>query len=104
MSQRNGNENDPGHSPHSFHLTLDGENRIIPITGNETLLEAALAAGIDAPFSCTEGHCGTCMSWLRKGDVSITDTRGLSKRNIERGYILACQALFLSIENAPSRA
>ena len=76
----------------SFRLTLDGESHTVPIAAGETLLQAALAAGIDAPNSCTEGRCGTCMSWLRDGDVSMASTRALSKRNTERGYILACQA------------
>ena len=76
----------------SFKLTLDGKDHVIPITAGETLLQAALAAGIDAPNSCTEGHCGTCMARLRQGEVSMTSTRALSKRNIQRGYVLACQA------------
>ncbi len=76
----------------SFRLTLDSENHTVPIAAGETLLQAALAAGIDAPHSCTEGRCGTCMSWLRNGDVSMASTRALSKRSIERGYVLACQA------------
>ncbi len=76
----------------SFDLTLDGENHIVPITAGETLLQAALAVGIDAPNSCTKGRCGTCMAWLRNGDVSMASTRALSKRNIERGYVLACQS------------
>ena len=76
----------------SFRLTLDGEEHIVPIAAGDTLLEAALAAGIDAPHSCTEGRCGTCMSWLRNGSVSMASTRALSKRNIDRGYILACQS------------
>ncbi|MFP6731277.1 MAG: ferredoxin--NADP reductase [Alphaproteobacteria bacterium] len=76
----------------SFRLTLDGEDHTVPIAAGETLLDAALAAGIDAPCSCTEGHCGTCMSWLRSGDVSMSTTQALSKRNIERGWILACQS------------
>jgi ring-1,2-phenylacetyl-CoA epoxidase subunit PaaE len=76
----------------SFRLTLDGESHSVPIAAGETLLEAALAAGIDAPHSCTEGHCGTCMSWLRSGEVSMASTQALSKRNIERGYVLACQS------------
>ena len=75
-----------------FRLTLDGEDHTVPIAPGETLLEAALAAEIDAPCSCTEGHCGTCMSWLRSGDVTMTSTQALSKRNIERGWILACQS------------
>ena len=76
----------------SFKLTLDGEDHVIPIAAGETLLQAALAAGIDAPNSCTEGHCGTCMARLRHGEISMTSTRALSKRNIQRGYVLACQA------------
>jgi ferredoxin len=76
----------------SFRLTLDGEDHAVPIAPGETLLEAALAAGIDAPCSCTEGHCGTCMSWLRSGEVSMAAPQALSKRNIEKGWILACQS------------
>ena len=76
----------------NFRLTLDGEEHIVPIAVGETLLQAALAAGIDAPHSCTEGRCGTCMSWLRNGDVSMASTRALSPRSKERGYVLACQS------------
>lgn len=76
----------------SFRLTLDGEDHTVPIAAGETLLQAALAAGIDAPYMCTEGRCGTCMSWLRTGEVSMNKNRALSPRNAERGYVLACQS------------
>jgi len=79
-------------SVESFRLTLDGEDHTVPIAAGETLLQAALVAGIDAPHSCTEGRCGTCMSWLRNGSVSMASTRALSKRNLECGYVLACQS------------
>jgi ferredoxin len=76
----------------SFRLTLDGEDHTVPIAEGETLLEAALAAGIDAPHLCTEGRCGTCKSWLRNGEVTMATSRPLSPRNRERGLVLACQA------------
>ena len=76
----------------SFRLTLDGEEHAVPIAAGQTLLEAAFAAEIDVPSSCTEGHCGTCMAQLRAGEVTMASTRALSKRNIERGYVLACQS------------
>lgn len=76
-----------------FRLTLDGENHDISIGAGQTLLAAAIAAGIDAPHSCTEGHCGACMAILKSGEVAMTSTRALSKRNIERGYVLACQSI-----------
>ena len=81
-----------GTSVDNFRLTLDGGDHTVSIAPGETLLQAALAAGIDAPHSCTEGRCGTCLSWLRCGDVSMGTTRALSPRNVERGYVLACQS------------
>ena len=77
----------------SFRLSLDGKDHFVPIAEGETLLEAALAAGIDAPHNCKEGRCGTCKSWLRNGDVAMATSRPLSPRNRERGIVLACQAL-----------
>jgi ring-1,2-phenylacetyl-CoA epoxidase subunit PaaE len=77
----------------SFRLTLDGEDHTVPIASGETLLQAALAAGIDAPYSCAEGRCGTCRSWLRTGEVSMAKSRALSPRNREKGHVLACQSV-----------
>lgn len=76
----------------SFRLTLDGTDHVVPIAAGQTLLTAALDAGIDAPSSCTEGHCGTCMALLREGEVSMASTKALSKRNKQRGCVLACQS------------
>ena len=76
----------------SICLTLDSQIYTVPIARGEMLLEAALAAGIDAPHTRSEGRCGTCMAWLRRGEVTMESTRALSKRNKERGYVLACQA------------
>ena len=39
----------------SFRLTLDGAEHVVPIVGDQTLLQAALVAGIDAPNSCVKG-------------------------------------------------
>jgi ferredoxin len=85
-------EGKPDATVESFRLTLDDEDHTVPISPGQTLLEAAVAAGIDAPNMCTKGHCGTCMSWLRSGDVSMAATEALSPRNIERGWVLACQS------------
>ncbi|MDO5758918.1 MAG: ferredoxin--NADP reductase [Rhodobacterales bacterium] len=76
----------------AFRVTLDGHDHTIPYVAGMTLLQAALKAGVDAPVSCAEGHCGTCMAALKSGKVEMTSTKALSKRNLERGYILACQS------------
>lgn len=85
----------PGDQPaliDEFRLTLDGADHTVPYAAGQTLLQAALQEGIDVPRSCTEGHCGTCMSVLKSGEVDMASPKALSKRNIERGYVLACQS------------
>jgi len=101
MNQDEANDQAPeskSSSVDSFRLTLDGKDHVVAIADGETLLQAALAAEIDAPHNCTEGRCGTCLSILRSGDVSMANARALSPRHKERGYVLACQAKTASSE------
>lgn len=62
---------------------------------NETVLEAALKAGIAYPHDCTVGTCGACRSRLLVGKVDAITPFGytLSREELQAGYILACQAV-----------
>ena len=62
---------------------------------NQTLLEAALNAGVPFPHNCTVGTCGSCKSKLKEGRVNALSDFGytLSQQEIAAGYILACQAI-----------
>ena len=64
------------------HITING-NRIWARRG-ELLLEAALKNGIDLPYDCRAGHCGTCCVRLVSGVV-----RG--GEGSEPGIVHACQ-------------
>lgn len=62
--------------------------------GDVTLLQALEAAGLDAPSSCRNGTCRTCICRLRKGTVACTiEWPGLSFDEKREGYILPCVAL-----------
>ena len=59
-----------------------------------TLLQALEAAGFDAPSSCRNGTCRTCICRLRQGTVACTiEWPGLSFDEKREGYILPCVAL-----------
>lgn len=62
---------------------------------NETVLEAALKAGIAYPHDCTVGTCGSCRTRLLSGKVDAITPFGytLSREELQAGYILACQAV-----------
>lgn len=70
----------------------------VPVHAGQTLLDAALAAGIAMPFSCRVGGCGTCRCRLLDGRVrELTETAYLlDAGELAAGTILACQSVPLS--------
>lgn len=57
---------------------------------DQTILDAALAAGIRVASACGEGMCGTCKSTLLCGDVDMNHQGGIRPREIREGKILLC--------------
>jgi len=73
------------------HIQLDGVRRRIAMRGGETILEAALRAGLEAPYSCTGGVCGTCRARLIEGKATMAARYALEEER-EKDIILGCQA------------
>ena len=73
-------------------ITLDGTARVIdmPKTG-QSVLEAALAADLDAPFACKAGVCSTCRALVLEGEVEMQANYALEDYEVDRGYVLTCQ-------------
>ncbi len=68
--------------------------RAIAVGDGQTILEAALAAGIAYPHGCRSGRCGACKSQLLAGEVDmLPHTRfALTAEEKAEGLILACRA------------
>jgi ring-1,2-phenylacetyl-CoA epoxidase subunit PaaE len=74
-------------------VVMDGRRRrfAMPRAG-EVILDAALAAGLDLPFSCRAGVCSTCRAKLLAGSAEMENNVALEDWEVEAGYILCCQA------------
>jgi 3-phenylpropionate/trans-cinnamate dioxygenase ferredoxin reductase subunit len=66
----------------SHEITINGESFVV--SRGELLLDAALNNGVDLPYDCRAGHCGTCCVRLLSGEV-----RG--GEGAEPGIVHACQ-------------
>jgi ring-1,2-phenylacetyl-CoA epoxidase subunit PaaE len=66
----------------SLDVAADGAN----------ILDAALAAGLEVPFSCKGGVCATCKARLVEGAVDMDLNHALSPAEVAAGYVLTCQA------------
>ncbi len=58
----------------------------------DTILDATLAAGADAPYSCKNGMCSTCRARVTVGTAAMDVNYSLSEAEIAAGYVLTCQA------------
>lgn len=77
----------------TVHIRAGGVSTELQLRGSgETILAAALREKLDIPYSCTEGLCASCRAKLIVGQVTMRHTSALEKRELQDGYILACQA------------
>ncbi len=59
--------------PGGFTLVLDRSGRSIEVPADKSVLDALLDAGIDMPYSCMEGVCGTCETRVLDGEIDHRD-------------------------------
>ena len=78
--------------PASAVVHLDGQTYTVSWTRTEKLLDVLLDEGIEAPYSCREGHCGACATTLVSGEVEMETNDVLESDDLDEGLILACQA------------
>ena len=57
-----------------------------------SILDAALAADIDAPYACKAGVCSTCRCRVTEGEVEMAANHALEDYEVRAGYVLSCQA------------
>lgn len=78
--------------PAELAITVDGIEVDVQTDGKETLLEAALRADLDPPYSCAGGACGTCRAKIVFGEVVMDTNYALTAADVESGYVLTCQS------------
>jgi ferredoxin-NAD(P)+ reductase (naphthalene dioxygenase ferredoxin-specific) len=81
-------------TPKPRQVSITNTGQVTSCAADETILHAAIMAGIDFPYACASGNCGSCISLLDAGKVSMLP-RGdaaLSPAQMKAGQILACRA------------
>ena len=79
--------------PATVVVTLDGQTQEVTWPRRAKLLDVLLDKGLDAPFSCREGHCGACAVVKKSGEVEMEINDVLEQSDLDEGLILSCQAL-----------
>ena len=73
-------------------VALNGRTHTLQWSRKRTLIELLIDHGIEAPYSCREGDCGTCQCLLISGEVDMDYHGALDDEDIADGIVLGCQA------------
>ncbi|MFT4562636.1 MAG: NAD(P)H-flavin reductase/ferredoxin [Gammaproteobacteria bacterium] len=82
-------------SPKSYQVSIEPFGQTVTVGSRETILHAALKAGLGYPYECQTGACSTCKTQVIEGETkALTDfAYVLEMDEIRSGTILACQTL-----------
>jgi ring-1,2-phenylacetyl-CoA epoxidase subunit PaaE len=70
----------------------DGVRTDIPVADGEAIIDAAIRAGRNLPYSCKGGMCCSCRARLVEGRAEMAVNYSLEPWEIEAGFVLTCQA------------
>lgn len=74
-------------------IIVDGLRREMDFRAEDpSILDVALAAGLDLPFSCKGGVCCTCRARVLEGKVRMDKNFSLEQPDVDDGFVLTCQA------------
>jgi ring-1,2-phenylacetyl-CoA epoxidase subunit PaaE len=73
-------------------VIIDDEEHLLTVPAGGVILDSAIEANLDPPFSCRSGICSTCRAKLLSGKVQMNEHEGLNDEEIREGYILTCQS------------
>jgi len=74
-------------------IELERRKTATAYRAGDTLLQTARSAGLQAPYSCETGSCGTCMARITEGSARMVNNDALEDDEVADGYVLTCQAL-----------
>lgn len=73
-------------------VVLDGKPHPLRMAPQDHVLDVALNAGLDLPYSCKGGVCCTCRAKVLEGAVVMDRNYTLEPWEMAQGFVLSCQA------------
>jgi ring-1,2-phenylacetyl-CoA epoxidase subunit PaaE len=79
-------------APTQLDIVLDGKTHALAMGPQDRVLDIALEAGLDLPYSCKGGVCCTCRARVLEGRAEMERNYTLEQAEIDQGFVLTCQA------------
>jgi ring-1,2-phenylacetyl-CoA epoxidase subunit PaaE len=76
----------------ALEVVLDGKGHSFGMQADDNVLDTALNGGLDLPYACKGGVCCTCRAKVLEGQVHMEKNFTLEQWEIDKGFVLTCQA------------
>lgn len=87
---RSGTRMTPYFPNRNIKLLIRNEEHFVPVKSGQSILRAALEAGIHLPYSCESGICSACSVICKKGKVKMSVNEVLTSKDLQEGWVLTC--------------
>jgi ring-1,2-phenylacetyl-CoA epoxidase subunit PaaE len=77
---------------YALEVVLDGKTHSMGMNREDNVLDTALQDGLDLPYACKGGVCCTCRAKVLQGQVRMEKNFTLEQWEIDKGFVLTCQA------------
>jgi ferredoxin-NADP reductase len=74
----------------SFSVRLNRTGRVLPVEAQQSILDVLLDAGVDVPYSCMEGICGSCQIPVLQGVPDHRDSVLSNRQRAANEVVIAC--------------
>jgi len=77
-------------SEQAFDIHLQDSGIDLTVPANKTLLQVLQSEGIDLPYDCAEGLCGSCEIIVHKGQIDHRDKVLSKSEKLRNNKMMAC--------------
>jgi len=83
----------PKKSPNvAMTIIIDGEQKEVIVPKSTLIMDAAIDADLDPPYSCQGGFCTSCMATITEGQATMEENTTLNEEELAAGKVLTCVA------------
>lgn len=77
-------------TPDTFEVHLAQRQQTLTVPPEKSILQVLQDAGVEVPFSCSEGICGTCLTRVKEGEPDHWDTYLTTEEQEKGDCIMVC--------------
>ncbi|HUH32328.1 MAG TPA: 2Fe-2S iron-sulfur cluster-binding protein [Daejeonella sp.] len=87
---RSGYVSQPRFPDTGISIVINGREHRVSVNSGQDILTAALQQGLNLPYSCRGGVCGSCAAICKRGKVFMSINEVLTDEDIKAGWVLTC--------------